>query len=382
MSHAITPELMTELIGGYSSLGAHRTGSPADEATSRWIIDWLGKQQVEARTAAFPFPKVECRAAHVEAGDSIVEGTPLYDGAATESGGIEAPLVLGGSAVAGKIVLLDQPGPDEFVSLLDPARGEGRPLGVIAATGDPDGFVMLRNAERMASRSPLPVLQIARNDAASLLRIANTDHKVRLVIDSDVVPSRATNVVADIKAPASDGLVVVLTPKSGWFSCAAERGAGVAITMALAARIAAIDERRKDVRVLFTSGHELGHCGLLNYLEQNPGLRNQAQLWVQLGASIGARYPHNIRVFSREDGWREWFMSVLARHGAGPATLAQPDVRPGGESREVFGCPFVALAGHHAYFHSPRDIPEIAVDAEGVARFGRALGELIDRAVG
>lgn len=382
MSHAITPELMSALIGAYSSLGAHRTGSPGDDATSRWIIDWLGGRQVEARAAAFPFPKVECRAAHVEAGDSMIEGTPLYDGAATQDGGIEAPLVLGGSEVAGKIVLLDQPGPDEFHALLDSIRGDGSALGAIAVSGDPDGFVMLRNAERMASRSALPVLQIARNDAAALRRTANSGRKVRLVIDSEVAPSEATNVVADIKTPASDGLVVILTPKSGWFSCAAERGGGVAIAMALAARIAATEARRRDVRVLFTSGHELGHLGLLNYLEQNPELRNDVRLWVQLGASIGARYPDNIRFFSRESGWRDWFMSVLARHGAGPVTLANPDVRPGGESREVFDCPFVALAGHHAYFHSPRDIPEIAVDEERVARFGRALGELIERAVG
>jgi hypothetical protein len=72
---------------------------------------------------------------------------------------------------------------------------------------------------------------------------------------------------------------------------------------------------------------------------------------------------------------------VLERHGAGPVALADPGVRPGGESREVFEHPFVALAGGHAYFHSPRDLPEVAVDAERVARFGRAFAELLEKAL-
>jgi hypothetical protein len=36
------------------------------------------------------------------------------------------------------------------------------------------------------------------------------------------------------------------------------------------------------------------------------------------------------------------------------------------------------MAGGHPYFHSPRDVPEVSVDAERVARFGLAFRDLVD----
>lgn len=229
----------------------------------------------------------------------------------------------------------------------------------------------------------MPVLQIAGRDANLVRQAAAKGEKVRLVIDHDIAPATASNVVADIIVPNADGLIVLMTPKSGWFSCAAERGGGIVIAMALAAAAGKMQAARKNLRVLFTSGHELGHAGLLGYLEQQPQLREQAQLWIHLGASIGARFPPagGPGLFSREEEWRDWFVPVLARHGAGPVRLAEPDHRPGGESREVFDRPFVSLAGHHRYFHSPQDTPEIAVDAASVARYCGAYLELLQKAL-
>lgn len=371
----LSPESLGRLIGEYAALGIHRTGWPADDAASAWIVDWLGRHGVAASAAPFVFPKVECRAAYVEAGGARIEGLPLYDGGATGPVGVAGPLVGG----AGGVALLTRPGPADWQALLEPGAG-GSALAAIAVTGDPEGHVKVRNAERILSPYSLPVLQVAQRDAAPLARAAGAE--VRLVIDRDVVAARATNVVADLPAPGGDGLVVLMTPKSGWFACAAERGGGIAITMALAAGLAATPSRRRHVRVLFTSGHELGHRGLLQYLEQEPGLRDRAAFWIHLGSSIGARFPDGWRLFSREQRWREWFPGVLARHGAGPVALTGVDVLPGGESREVVDRPFVSLAGHHAYFHSPRDVPDVAVDAASVARFGAAFAELVERAVG
>jgi hypothetical protein len=367
----LSPESLGGLIGEYAAFGIHRTGWPADEAASAWIVDWLGRHGVAARAAPFDFPKVECRAAYAEAGGARIEGVPLYDGGATGPAGVTGPLV--GAAGAGGIPILMRPGPADWQVLL----AGGTAPAAIAVTGDPEGNVTLRNAERILSPYPLPVLQVAQRDAAPLVRGASA----RVVIDRDVVAAHATNVVADIPAPGGDGLVVLMTPKSGWFACAAERGGGIAITMALAAGIAAMPGRRRHVRVLFTSGHELGHRGLLGYLGRTPALRDEASLWIHLGASIGAKFPDGPRLFSREDRWREWFPTALARHGAAPVALAGRDVMPGGESREVFDRPFVSLAGHHAYFHSPRDEPEVAVDAASVARFGAAFAELVEQAV-
>lgn len=372
---------MLQLIEAYAALGEHRTGSEADAATSQWICDWLAQHAIDARVAPFSVRTVSSRAALVTSGGSQIAGTPLFDGGATGPQGIEAPLVRAGGAADGAIILIDQTEPGEIEKLLA-ADGGDRPCGAIVVTGDPEGHVVLRNAERMARPFSLPVLQIAARDATGLSELAASRRPVRLIVDRDIVTCAASNVVVDLPVAGGEGLVVIMTPKSGWFSCAAERGGGIAIAMALAMHIVSMPRRRKHVRLLFTSGHELGHAGLLAYLEQNPQLRTQADFWLQLGASIGARNATGMRVFSRVDALREWFMPVLQRHAVGNVTLANRDLRPHGESREIFECPFVSLAGRHPYFHSPQDVAALSVDAQSVARYARAFAELLDKILG
>ena len=81
--------------------------------------------------------------------------------------------------------------------------------------------------------------------------------------------------------------VVVITPRSGWWRCAAERGGGLACWLEA---IRAMAEARPARRVQFlaSSGHELGHLGLDEFLLANPRLVGTAYAWVHLGANIGA----------------------------------------------------------------------------------------------
>jgi hypothetical protein len=134
-----------------------------------------------------------------------------------------------------------------------------------------------------------------------------------------------------------------------------------------------------NLRVLFTSGHELGHRGLLSYLAADPARRETPGFWLQLGASIGARRAGGMRVFTREPSLRDWFPAALTRHGVDEVALAPADLRPHGESREVFDRPFLSLAGRHPWFHSRNDEPDRAVDAHSLARYGAAFGDLLTR---
>jgi hypothetical protein len=358
------PGALAALVTAYAGHGIHRTGSPGDEATSHWLVDWLAERGIEAHTAAFPFPRVVVREAAVHAGTVRIEGTPLHDGGSTVPDG-----------VTGVFRTLEDPDAGALAAALDAA---GTAPGIIVVSGDPEGFPLLHNAERMDRPWRVPVLQVERRDAAPVLEAARSGAVLKLVVDFERRAGTATNVVADVPARGADGLAVLMTPKSGWFACAAERGGGIALALALAESAADLP-RRKGLRVLFTGGHELGHCGLLAYLRQEPSLRKDARFWLQLGASIGARGATNMRVFTRDPAMREWFPSVLARHGAGPVALAPADLRPHGEAREVFDRPFLSLAGRHPRFHSPRDLPELALDAESLSRYGAAFRELLER---
>lgn len=352
-------------IEEYAGLGLHRTGSPGDEATSRWLLRRLHDRGVASASVAFSFPRFAWREAAVFVGSSRVEGTPLYDAGST-----------GPEGTTGSFPVLEDPDAAALESALDV---QGGTEGLIVVTGDPEGYVRLQNAERMDRPWPVPALQIARRDAAPVLQAARTGAAMRLVIDGERLVGAASNVVADIPAAGADETVVLMTPKSGWFGCAAERGGGIAIVLALAQAAAGLPGRRKHLRVLFTGGHELGHCGLIAYLAQRPALRDQASFWLQLGASIGAREASGMRIFTRDPALRGWFPGALQRHGAGPVALAPADLRPHGESREVFDRPFLSLAGRHPCFHSPRDMPGRTVDAESVAHYARAFLELLER---
>lgn len=382
------PEQIQSLIEQFAAFGIHRTGWPADDQTGDWLVSWLTRHGVEATLDPFRFPKLQQRAAFVEIAGERIEGVPLHDGGVTGAAGIEGLLVgereAGATAASSDwphtLRLLEPGNLADPIELIE-ARAEHGHAGLIVVTGDPDGQIIVRNAEHLGAPRRLPVLQIAPRDAAPLRQAIRSGAAVRLVIDHSLVESDATNVVAQVRAPASQGLVVLMTPISGWFTCAAERGGGLAIALQLSALAASMPNRRRDLRVLFTSGHEIAHWGLLSHLRAHPELRRQASFWLHLGASIGARYPAAGApyLFSREPRWRDWILPALARHGAGPATLTDADRRPGGESREVFDHPFLSFAGGHRYFHSPQDTPDIAVDAHSIARYGAVCAEVLEQ---
>ncbi|HXH22471.1 MAG TPA: hypothetical protein VNN10_10600 [Dehalococcoidia bacterium] len=380
MKDYFQPEALQTLIEEYASFGIHRTGWPADDRCSDWLLGWLEQFGVEPGLSEFTFPYVETRAAYVEAEGALVQGTPLHDGGATPPGGVRGPVVAGaGGDLAGRIAVVR--GPQELAALLD-APAEGRPAAVIAVSGDPEGNVLLRNAEAIDHPHELPVIQVALKDAGPIEQALASGAEVSVVLDFTRSRGTATNVVGRLPANGTEAPIMITTPKSGWFTCAAERGGGLAITLALAAHLARSASRRREVLFLFTSGHEINYYGMLEHLKANPDLRERVHTWVQLGASIGARNQPAWRVFSRDETLRKSMSEALERQGLGPVTLAPVDQRPGGEAREVFDRRFLALAGGHPYFHSPRDIPEVAVDAERVARFGLAFRELVDGLVG
>src|SRR5205085_9900985 len=83
--------------------------------------------------------------------------------------------------------------------------------------------------------------------------------------------------------------LVVMTPRSGWWNCASERGGGLACWLEImrAARDAA---PARDILFVASSGHELGHLGLDSFIERRPGLVSAARTWIHLGANIGAAH--------------------------------------------------------------------------------------------
>jgi hypothetical protein len=312
-----------------------------------------------------------------------VAGAPLYDGGVTDADGVVGRLTDEPSEADGAILVLR--GAPISAHGTGAPWGDARPAGAILVTADPEGALCHRNAERIDAPLAVPVLQIAQRDAGPIEAAlaagpAGSRTSARLAVQARRAPGTASNVVAILPATISQPAapLVVMTPKSGWGPCAAERAGGIVIELALARLLAASPERRREVRFLFTGGHELAHYGLCSLLRERPALSDGVGLWVHLGASIGAGQPYPSRVFASDEPARARLIAAFEAEGAAPYESQAPGVMPGGEAREVVDRAYVSLASAHAYFHSDNDTLEKAVDATSVARFGRAFRRLVE----
>ena len=179
-----------------------------------------------------------------------------------------------------------------------------------------------------------------------------------------------------------------MTPRSGWHANASERGGGLVCwleTMRSVAgggrntpifRFGRTGGALRTVRFIASSGHELGHLGLHDYLHRNPTLARDAYAWVHFGANIGTS-TGDTGMTPSDDRLRDAALRALAPHGLEKIRQAQA-AQVGGEAATIkeAGGRFISFIGANAWFHNPEDLWPDAVDVAAVARFARATADL------
>ena len=373
MTDGFDPAIIESRIRSFESFGVHRTGWPGDDATSEWLVAEMQAAGIEAERDRFTFPRVECRTARLTWPDGAADGLPLYDGGFTPPDGVEGQLVSpddGAEHVAIVVAFADQPGGDFAGPALYQRLGEMHGAGAVGLVLV-GGELVVRNAERIDRPAALPVLQLAPRDSAAFASSVLMGAEATLAIDAERLSSSATNVVATLPGAGPESAPVgVMTPKSGWFGCAGERGGGIAIWLAIAEALAAIPQRRRPVHLVASSGHELHHYGLAAHFRARPHLAAGAVAWLHLGTSIGARKPRP-RMAASDEELLAIVSGALEDANASPREFFAADT-PGGEAR------YVSLLGGHSLFHSPNDTVDRAVDAESVARHARAALAVVE----
>jgi hypothetical protein len=254
---------------------------------------------------------------------------------------------------------------------LDAAQRAGAAAIVIATRG-PTGDLIALNADADQPLPPLPIVLVAGRDAARLQAQAAAATPARLrIAGAALPPGGARNIIA--RRERGPHWIVISTPVSGWFHATAERGPGVAIFLALAARLAAAAPC-DSIALIATSGHETGYGGMAAALDAGllpPPAATRA--WVHLGAGLAA-YDQDRRgaeparyllaTSTLADAARNAFAGV-----AGYATPYPLDRQTAlGETEVVVarGYPnVVGAVSAHAYHHSRND------------RSDRTSGELI-----
>jgi hypothetical protein len=368
------------IIREYSAQGYHRTGTAVDTVSGAWLADRIQDMGVAPFLDPIELDRVNVLYASFEFGEQTIDGEPLYDCAYTDVAGITGSLgELGSDADIGVIMLPPSTSSPAHTRLSE-VRREARHKGIIIVSDSAypaDGIATL-NAEDFRAPVGPPTLQVANEHWQALQEAIAQRQAGTLIAFCEHTPSKAYNVSARIDGSDPDlAPMVIMTPRSGWWRCASERGGGIALLLELMRDLVANPPQR-DVIFTANSGHELSHLGLDQMLHENPRLARDAFIWIHLGANFAAT-GSQVRLQYSDQNIKNLTRRYLERESLVPGIETAIENRPLGEARNIFdaGGNFLSLLGNNPLFHHPDDRWPDAVDLATTARWADAFSRII-----
>lgn len=385
----VDPDL-NRWVGEYCAFGDHRTGTVADRATTGWFAGELAALGGRVTRHPFSFDRYDGDVAVMVDGVEVESDILHYEGVGA--------VITDRPHVASVGVMVGHETSATLVDEIDAARASGAEL-VVIATDHPLGELAMPN-RRPVLGSGLPVVLVAGRHRDAL---AVGDLAVEFA--ATIVPAESENVVAWF-GPEQGGAapIVLATPLSGWFTCAAERASGIAVLLGVVERLVG-DRLAGDqpLVVVGTSGHELlPHLGLDILLSETPvaAIARDAALVVHLGANVGVAVPHpatgelvlapglDAAPVTRGTATRGVMARLDGREPAVLGALADADLRPvvdppgflgeGAMWAAATSAPLLSFVGSSPWFHTPGDIAENTIDSTGLVTVADAIAATID----
>ena len=364
----------------YDAQGIHRTGTDVDSACARWLAEEARRLGAESALEAMPVDRIDVRECYAEIAGQRIEGVPLFDCGVTGPEGLPGKLMPAAHGERTEVgfwldTMPDAAGGKEFLE----HRRSSQQRGLIAVTGGPrwnlDPGLALLNAESYEAPFGAPVVQVS-SEARALVESA-AGSEVRIMSHIERKRVEAFNTIASVRGKeASLPPLVVMTPRSGWWQCAAERGGGIAVWVEIVAAVAATRPPR-TVHFVASTGHELGHYGLEYYLRSRQDQIRGARAWIHLGANFTAAIRPKFRVQFSDQELRTLSLDALARRGLVPDAETALGERPIGEARNVAdGGRYLSILGFSGRFHQPSDRFPEAVDVPKAIAFAKAYVEI------
>lgn len=344
----------------YDALGERRAGSSGDLAAARWLVEQLcATAGVAVRSVEVPFERFVPGEAWLEADGLRIEGLPLFDGGLTGPEGLSAPIGPLGSDAAIGFAQMEPSAASLPGNAFAQARAASRHRAIVIALSTREGGLAPLNAHDLERPFGPPVLQIAGRDASPVLALADCRARVRLMVRGSRQPSQSRNIRAELAgAVAEQPPLVLLTPRTSWWTSTAERAGGIfAWSEALIALAAQASPARRVVG-LATCCHELGHIGAHHAFAAEPALASDASLVIHLGANLGTALEAALTVRSNVPGLADRMAAALASRGyPGGAISAVTGGKAGGEAHEIEqrGGRYLSLIGSNPWFHAPED---------------------------
>ena len=371
-------------IQAWDGIDDHRTGTVGDRITSEWLAGLVQEAGQSPLISEFDLRRWVLRSCQVQVGTRVVEGVPLFDGGITGPNGATAKLTalprpaaadgigvtaIGGDAGEGNRTLAEARRANAHPALLAVTKMDARVPGLA-----------LQNAEHFTAPFGPPVLQVSGECEAWLRDAVRAGEAGRVTVDVAFEDARGTNVGTRIVGrDATLPPLVVMTPKSSWWHSTAERGGGIAVWLALLRHFAARQPDR-DVVLVATSGHELGHLGLAHYLAVHAKLAHGSHAWIHLGANFAA-VDSRTRLQASDAPLCALARQEMAAAGAPPADLTPVGTRPGGEARNIHDLDgrYISYLGTNPWFHHVDDRWPTTVDVAKAERLTRAMLAIASR---
>src|SRR5262245_32256661 len=368
---------ISTLIQTYDGQGIHRTATIVDNASADWLRQLATVAGGEARLNAFPLRQVDLRAAHIEVDGRRFEGLPLFDGGFTGETGLVGTLGPADSTADIALVTIDSAGIGTEGRGLEALRRSDAHRAIVAVTTTEIPGLTPSNAGAFADPYGVPVLQVGSEHQGRLTELAGARARITFVAAASRNQTEAMNVVVNVPGRRTDlPPLVVMTPRSGWWQCASERGGGLACWMEAVRAVSAAKAARPAI-FLASSGHELGHYGLDAFLKARPTLIKEAAAWIHLGANIGAA-GGQMRLQASDDEMEGRMARALEEASAAVRQRVPRGTVPAGEARNIHiaGGRYVSLLGSGRFFHTQQDRWPVAVDADAVTRYATAVSNL------
>ena len=371
---------IAEIISEYAGQGIHRTGTNVDNQSADWLMQRIEMLAVAATDTAFEFQRLQPITTQLSLVGSTIPGVPLYDCHYTNEGAITGSIgELGSNADIGVSMSLPFASAPNGL-LIHAARKEGQHRAIVVVTDSrlPKDGVALLNAEDFTSPFGPPVLQVANKHWADIQSAIKSGMEASLVLQCEYVKATARNVEARIEGSKPDlDPIVVMTPRSGWWANASERGGGIACFLEIMRAVKAAAPKR-DVIFTANTGHELGHTGLDLFLHNNAGLIQDAHIWMHLGANFAAKLGSRVRLQYSDDEAVKSLDPWLREHGLTPGAVTPIGQRPLGEARNVYDGEgrYVSILGGNGLFHHPDDQWPDAVDLAMAVKWVKAFTQL------
>lgn len=364
---------IAEIVRAYEQQGIHRTATETDRNSGDWLMGQVRECGLKPGRENFNISRVDPVASSLSATGRRIEGLPLFDGGFTDGAGVRGRVgALGSSAEIGVTEIA--PNTAERGALGE-ARRQSRHLAIIAITRGGRPGLCPSNAESFLHPFGPPVLQVSSEEAGWVNGLAHEGKQAVVIAQAGRTPSESFNVTASIagsdpKLPP----LVIMTPRSGWWTCASERGGGIVCWLELMRAIRAMKPAR-EVLFVASSGHELGQLGIEIYAERHAGLIQHSRAWIHFGANVGAAQDPGNTIQASDDEMEALEAEHLTSAGLKIDRRVPRGTVPGGEAGVVHrgGGRYMSIIGRSALFHNPVDRGPEAVDPSMIARFAGAF---------